>query len=62
MYSLMIFAFTNIPFSKLNLLTKLVIMAENQKSMNFDNATWKIFPKGGHILQNKFANLGFFCM
>ena len=39
MYSLMIFAFTNIPFSKLNLLTKLVIMAENQKSMNFDNAT-----------------------
>ena len=45
MYSLSIFAFTNIPLSWLKLYAKLVVVAENQKSINFDNVAWKIFPR-----------------
>ena len=37
MYLLPIFAFTNIPLSRLKLYAKLVVVAENQKSINFDN-------------------------
>ena len=59
MYLLSIFAFTNIPLSRLKLYAKLVVVAENQKSINFDNVAWKIFPRGGHVLQNKFARRGF---
>ena len=45
MYLLPIFAFTNIPLSRLKLYAKLVVVAENQKSINFDNVAWKIFPR-----------------
>ena len=35
---------------------------ENLKFTNFDNAAWKIFPMGGHVLENKFAKIVFLCI
>ena len=36
------------------------VVTENQKSMNFDNTAQNIFPRGGRVLQNKFAKRGLF--